>query len=55
MGPLLKNTRGIKCSVCGDSCHLRRDGTVTRHSVYIGPMRVDCQGAGKPPRGKEKA
>jgi hypothetical protein len=45
----MPETRG-RCTVCGYSYRLRKDGTLQTHHTYIGKDRgPDCAGSGEPP------
>lgn len=43
--------RRARCTVCGYSARLRKDGTIQTHHGYIGKDREpDCAGGRKPPK-----
>lgn len=44
--PVKQPTR-TKCSVCGFSQKVRKDGTMSRHDVFLGSDVVQCNGTGK--------
>lgn len=37
-----------KCSVCPYRIRLRKDGTVSEHTLYSGSTQHRCPGSGKP-------